>query len=47
MVEESTMLTKFENATIIDCSGLPPFKGSVVVDGERIASASNAAYEGS
>lgn len=41
------MPTKFQNATIIDCSGSPPFKGNVVVNGERIASVSNAAHEGS
>jgi hypothetical protein len=45
MVEEFTMLTRFQDATIIDCSGQPPFKGSIVVDGERIVSVSNSVHE--
>lgn len=31
------MLTTFKNATIIDGSGMASFKGSVLVEGERIA----------
>ena len=30
------MLTKYQNANIIDCSGGLAFKGSIVIDGERI-----------
>ena len=28
--------TLFSNVSILDCTGAPPFRGSVLVDGERI-----------